>query len=985
MIQSRPSLPFVSLAVAVLLSLSSEALAALPPPETLRTWVTEMKANPKGPFIRIRWFCSDGTVQPPKSFACAEHGGGIQHGQWNDRVVAMREGGYTVGNVLARLQGETFTGNSADLAQLKAILLERFLIGMDDGWIFRGALSYRGALQLEDEQAGARRVLEALLADPEWRSDERFFLLREAVRLLPGELAGATAKQVRELAIEVANADPGFAKLRAKIHNAPDAADAKAVRDHAAQHGKAGATELYARLASAIDELYSAQSGPDQLRSLAKKAQEAGESSAASLLREDADALAAANTPEARLTEASRLLGEYRARIGATTSVARGHVLLLASLAMEDEAYAAGNTLVGHLDAADRGTRLAWLRTAAGGLYGVGLIGERQLRGIEASLDRLESNRKLKVAAYRKELRYLGRAPEWADRWVRFHFGEVVDKWAPIEPVSNLYPQDRLRGSPLLFYGANLDGLVNDANRVAGIEHRLFGHRAGAGLRALNPGLARGTLLVPRGGHVEGLRRDGIYLLPETVSELPPVSGILTRGEGSSLSHVQLLARNLGIPNVVVRESLLPEVQRNVGQHVVLAVSPGGVVQLENDGPQWDEVFGSKKTIGKSAEPGSEVIIRPDLEKLDLSVRDFVPLADLRATDSGRLSGPKGANLGELRHNFGEMVPNGFVIPFGVFRELLEKPIEPGGPSAWDWMRARYGLISRMDDRPEAQKRVVDEFLSTLRAWIARSAPGDDFDERLAAMLKKTFGKDGTYGVFVRSDTNVEDLAGFTGAGLNKTIPNVVGSAAVANAVREVWASPFTERAYSWRQSHMESPEYVFPAVVVQLGFPAEKSGVMVTADVDTGSREWLSVAVNEGVGGAVDGQATESLSVRADGSEVRYLARATVPNRTLLGPKGGVVVVPASGTERILAKGEIAQLVDLARKAPDKFPSLREGGENRPADIEFAFKDGKLALLQLRPFVENKSARRNAHLLKLDSGIGGSAKVDLGSVAKGN
>ena len=30
------------------------------------------------------------------------------------------------------------------------------------------------------------------------------------------------------------------------------------------------------------------------------------------------------------------------------------------------------------------------------------------------------------------------------------------------------------------------------------------------------------------------------------------MAGILTLGEGSSLSHVQLLARNLGIPNVVV-------------------------------------------------------------------------------------------------------------------------------------------------------------------------------------------------------------------------------------------------------------------------------------------------------------------------------------------------------------------------------------------------------------------------------------------------
>ena len=57
----------------------------------------------------------------------------------------------------------------------------------------------------------------------------------------------------------------------------------------------------------------------------------------------------------------------------------------------------------------------------------------------------------------------------------------------------------------------------------------------------------------------------GIYLLPETVSDLPPVAGILTRGEGSSLSHVQLLARNLGIPNVVVGEERVPAVQRPGG------------------------------------------------------------------------------------------------------------------------------------------------------------------------------------------------------------------------------------------------------------------------------------------------------------------------------------------------------------------------------------------------------------------------------------
>ena len=120
-----------------------------------------------------------------------------------------------------------------------------------------------------------------------------------------------------------------------------------------------------------------------------------------------------------------------------------------------------------------------------------------------------------------------------------------------------------------------------DANQLAGIEHELFGTKVGAGLRALNPGLSRGVL---RAGGGELYKRDGIYLLPETVSDLPPVSGILTLGAGSSLSHVQLLARNLGIPNVVVAEELLAAVRARIGDPVVLAVSPNGVVQLADDG-----------------------------------------------------------------------------------------------------------------------------------------------------------------------------------------------------------------------------------------------------------------------------------------------------------------------------------------------------------------------------------------------------------------
>ena len=55
--------------------------SALPHTATLSDWIAEIKDSPKGPFQAIRWFCEDGTLQPPKAYACAGHGGsGVQHG-----------------------------------------------------------------------------------------------------------------------------------------------------------------------------------------------------------------------------------------------------------------------------------------------------------------------------------------------------------------------------------------------------------------------------------------------------------------------------------------------------------------------------------------------------------------------------------------------------------------------------------------------------------------------------------------------------------------------------------------------------------------------------------------------------------------------------------------------------------------------------------------------------------------------------------------
>jgi hypothetical protein len=929
-------------------------------PETARAWIQEFERSPKGPFDAVRWFCRDGAVLDPRPGACASHGGGIQHGRWNPHARALRESGYEVANLLSVVDPSRFVGPRAQTPVLAQILLERFLIGADDGWIFRGARSYRGALQAEDEEAGAKRLVLALLDDPAWRTPERFLLLRETVRLLPLQNDPDSAARMRQLALELAARDAGFATLRAKIHNAPDAGDAARVRSYAAKPGRPASAGEYERLAAALDALYKGRAGSQALSELAARESDAA---LAKGLREHAAALAAEKDHALRFARGSQALAELRDALARPGSAELRLARVETSLALESEVFAAGSQLAAQPGARSRRDQLDLLDTGAAALYGTGFASARQRKTLAESVARATAEPEITLGRLRGELRLLSRAPEWAARALAFHFALAEERFLQLEPLTVRFAQDRLRGSPLLVYGAVLDGLVRDADQLAGVEHELFGARVGSGLRALNPGLARGPLVTPDPLEpLAGVVAGGIPLLPETVSDLPAVAGILTRGEGSSLSHVQLLARNLGIPNVVVGDERVPAVTSRAGSLVVLAVSPGGVVQLAESGPRFDPLFGKQK-------PEERVVIRPDLEKLDLTQTEFVPLARLRTADSGRVSGPKGANLGELRAVFGEQVPDGFVIPFGAFRKVLDQPLEPGGPSVFEWMKQQYRTIATLSSRPQEQTRAISDFLARLRAWIERVDPGPEFRDRLRKTLTERFGPDGSYGVFVRSDTNVEDLPGFTGAGLNLTVSNVVGTEKVMNAIRRVWASPFTERAYGWRQSHMEQPEYVFPAVVVQRSFPSEKSGVMVSTDVVGGEPGWITVAVNEGVSGAVDGQAAESLLVSTQTGEVRLLAQATSPLRNVLSPGGGIAQEPASGAEQLLTPAEIAQLVELAKQLPSRVATLRENGETLPADVEFAFREGRLTLLQIRPFVESRAAQRNEYLLSLDAG----------------
>lgn len=927
-------------------------------------WIAEMKVNSRGPFSSIKWFCRDGRVLEPKDFSCAKKGEGWQHGQWSEHTQQLRSRGYMIATLLAGIDASQAVAATNFPDIFAQMLVEKFLIATDDGWILRKAQFYRGAIQEEDEREGARRLLFEMVKHDDW-IDWRFVALRTGARLLPHGRDDASAAKVRNLAAALAEHDPSFQRLRIKIHGSPDASDAVAVRAWAKQPGHELHRQEALVLADEIDRVYSGVPIAQRLASGARSLASVP-GPLPSALNDAAHLYATHPSAERRFFESADLLMQLRNALPKTTQPIQRLAILDLSLAVELEHYSAAGELRTAEGMRTRSTMIHRLRAGNAAAFGTGLIGHRQYLELDRELSRLNASENIALGDYLQVLHRAALLPGWGTQSLKLQFGEAMDKLGEIEPKAALFVQDQLRGSPLLTYAQALDMLSRDANRTAGVQHKLIGQDIGTGFNALNPGLVRGVLYAkPDMTRLEEFRSDGIYVLPETVADLPPLAGILTAGAGNPLSHVQLLARNLGIPNVAVDESMLPNLHKLDGKRIVLAVSPAGLVEISEDGPQWDAVFGS------STKPAQSLTFEPDLNKLDLKKRDFVSLDQLRASDSGRIVGPKAAKLGELKSRFPDRVAPGVGIPFGVYRAtILDRPYGSSGTTVYQWMVESFRKLESMP----AGSKEADQYSEALRSEIYRivlnTDPGPVFRKSLKAAMAKEFGPEFNGGVFVRSDTNVEDLPGFTGAGLNLTLFNIVGFENLIKAISEVWASPYTTRAWAWRQAHMKGPEHIYPAVLLLKTVPSDISGVMITQDVDSGDPGILSVAVNEGVGGAVEGQAAESVRIKRSSGDVRLMATATAPRRMVPQSTGDIAKLPVSGSDTLLRTNEITQLIAFANDIPKEFPQLGADGKPVAADVEFAFVKDRLWLLQIRPFNESGEARGASHLIQMDKAL---------------
>ncbi len=933
----------------------------------VRAGIETMKQDPRGPYLRIRWFCADGTVQPPTGSPCRERGGGVQHAEYNDLAKRLARLHIHVGTILQATSDEDLLDTANDNYRLKELVLAKHLFEIDDGWALRKAQFYRGAKQIEDEEARGHAFLERQLADSSWvRSN--YLLATQLVASLPHAAIGGeqATHRIRNLATEVANLDPGFLNLRIKIHSFPSRDDLAAVRSYLA--AKRHPTDVQAKLTElrdALAEQYDFRRNVDALSRYRRRLQRVFGDDLQALQR-----IYETGTRSAALTKIAELAPRIRERVTTSRDGKTNLALLDLLWTLEQQAFVIGQELEGdtttRIPRADRLRRLSEYTAIA---YAMGFLSSRERHALDREIGRVQGAGTMTALEYKNALNYLGRSLDWSTATARSVFGPVHQRYLQFEPKAVGFIDAMVRGSALLPQSMQLAYLGADADRVLGASHRILGREVSQGVRGLNPGLAIRPLEIidPHTTDWE-LQSTTIYVLPETTPELRPPAGVLALDAGNLLSHVQLLARNLGIPNSSVSSTLLPLLQTYHGKEVFYAVSPMGLVVLE-DPARLGEVERKVAEVSRTVTPEK---VKLNTGRLRLDRMEPIPLNDLRAEQSGVFVGPKAANLGQLAATFPGHVSRGVALPFGMFYRHANRPYGGSTKTVLQELEDAYREAAAMRSRGRSEHEIDERMFAVLarvRQAIQELEWLPEIRGAVVDALRTTFGGDLVHGVFVRSDTNVEDLPQFSGAGLNLTVPHQRTADDILASIKRVWTSPFTERAYLWRKQILEEQGRVYPSVLLLESIHSEKSGVLITSGLQHGDRADLTIATAEGVGGAVEGEDAETIVVDHETGQITLLSQAKAPFRRILvnTGSGGGRMVPARRPDHLLSDADIQQLRNIVEAWQAR---LRGADRQQTWDIEFGFVGGKLWLFQIRPFVRFRSSQLLERLSALDARV---------------
>lgn len=338
--------------------------------------------------------------------------------------------------------------------------------------------------------------------------------------------------------------------------------------------------------------------------------------------------------------------------------------------------------------------------------------------------------------------------------------------------------------------------------------------------------------------------------------------------------------------------------------------------------------------------------------------RYVIKLEELGMTDVETVGG-KNASLGEMISNLsslGVTVPGGFATTAAAYRDFL---------SADGLDKKINDLLANLDvDNIDA----LTSAGNSIRQWILETPLPDDLMRAVRdAWDEMSAGAD--ISVAVRSSATAEDLPDASFAGQQETFLNVRGFDNMVDAMHQVFASLFNDRAISYRvhQGFNHSEVALSAGIQTMVRSDVGASGVIFTLDTETGFRDSVFITSSWGLG--------ETVVQGAVNPDEFYVYKPAVAEgkhpilRKNLGSKAIKMIYsddlkPGKTVETVdvdekdslsfsISDHDITELAKMAITIEDHY--------KRPMDIEWGKdgNDGKLYILQARPeTVQSRSGR---------------------------
>ncbi len=314
---------------------------------------------------------------------------------------------------------------------------------------------------------------------------------------------------------------------------------------------------------------------------------------------------------------------------------------------------------------------------------------------------------------------------------------------------------------------------------------------------------------------------------------------------------------------------------------------------------------------------------------------NIIPFTSAKAEATLELAGGKGANLVRLTRA-GFDVPRGFIVSTAAYREFVKG-------------NGLEGVIKQ--ELEELESEDTNELENASEAIRAAFSQGD-IPARIHLEIQSAYKElhhqsDVEYQnpVAIRSSATAEDLPDLSFAGQQDTYLNVIGEEPILQAVVNCWSSLWTARAIGYRVRNHISHDEAALAVVVQEMVQSDVSGVLFTANPLTGALNESVIDATFGLGEAlVSGQVEpDHFVVNSLNGEIsgKTLGAKKISTRGKAG--GGVesIADEAADVRQTLTDDQIRQLAKTGGQIQKEYGA--------PQDIEWAFVDGKLYILQSR------------------------------------